>query len=685
MAIFQDILDNYRAGVITAGDPGRLPREASPRGLNAYLADVGPTGASPATRRGLTTVNTTQIAASPLHHQFQYWYLSGGAYTRYHLAFCLDGKLGHLASDPGGAGTYTSISATAFTAAKPRPSTVQAANMVFMVNGTDAKKLRAGTTLETFGITRPSTGASVAAGAAGTPSGTYEVRYTFYNGNTGHESSASDTSAEVTLSSQILAVTSVDTSGDSQVTARRIYVRNTATMNQFYFAGEIANNTGTTFNWNAADTTLVETGPDTAENDPPPSGTTHLAWHRGRMFATDGTHLYYSKEGMPEAFDLDNFERVATSDGQTITALYPYEDVLLLFKSRSLYALFGVDPESWQVRLVSPDIGCTSHTSIKAADTTLFWWSEQGPVRWTGFGSKPDLIGQALLEREITPSTLAYGEFNEVVTAIDPVQQHVLFAVADLGKTRNTRVFPWSYRLNCWVSSQWDPLGGVASLATVVDDTGRPWVYYGSYAGQAFRAWDTDTDGVPSGTTSGTITASGTSTSSIAGTGFYTTGSGLVERMVSLVAADGTLMGRRYITANTATALTLDSAITGLTDGATYTFYVGGPNFEWDTKWEDSGTPFTQKRYEFAYVALDASSGDSATLHLFTNARTSSPRAHTISLTPVVSGADTITLRKPFQRVGNAWKARVLQRAPDTPLTLQAVGVKGHTLSDHVR
>ncbi|HYE78034.1 MAG TPA: hypothetical protein VEI97_08615 [bacterium] len=681
MPTFQDLLTSFAAGVITSGKANQLNKMASPRGLNAYLADAGPDGAVPATRRGLTTVNTTQIANTPIHAQFPFRILSSGTYTRRHLLFGLDGRVGYIESDPGAAGTFTLITATGLTASSPRPDIVQANNLAFVVNGTNKQKVRA-TSWQNFGITAPATAPTLAAGAAGTPSGTYEARVTYYNGNTGHESSAGPTSSTVTVVSQIINFSNVPVSADSQVTARRIYLRNTGTLSNFYLAATINDNSTTTASFNAADSTLLTLGPDNNENDPPPTGVRTLAWHRARMFAADDTKIYWSKIGLPEAFDPVNFEYVNPNDGQKIIKLFSYGDLLLIFKERSLYGLFGVDPETWQVRLLSADIGATGVQAVAATDTTLFWWSEKGPIRWSGPGSKPELIGQALLRDQITPTALAFSEFDEVSVAVDPVQEHVLFAVAENGKTRNTMILPWSYRLNAWVSSKWDPLGGVASLCTVIDDQGRPWVYYGSYAGQVFRAWDTDTDGVPSGTTSGTFTAGGTSITTITSSGFFTTGSALVERMVSVVSSDGTLMGRRYITSNTATVLTLDSAITGLTSGATYTFYVGGPNFEWDTRQEDSGAPFTQKRYEFCYVQV-APSTDTITVWFFANTTSSSPRSH--SVTPSSSTQEVVTRRLRAAKTGATWQVRVMCRAPEAPQTLYQVGCRGITLSDHVR
>jgi hypothetical protein len=676
VSLFRDLLDAWSGGVVTSTGADKVGKHTSPRGRNSFLDDAGPTGASPAKRRGISTVNTSQIAATAIIGQHPYRQLSGGTFTRYHLINGADGKFGYVASDPGGAGTYTSL-ATGY--ANARPSYASALNVAFMVNGTERIKVR-GTAVELFGIEAPASAPSLAVGSAGAPTGTYEARVTYYNANSGHESSAGPTSSPVTVTADDIDFSSIPTSADAQVTARRIYLRNTATQANFYLAATIADNTTTTYVYDQADTLLITTGPDADSNDRPPSGVKYLAWHRSRMFAADDTTLYYSAINKPEAFDAEAVERVNPQDGQRITGLYSAGDLLLIFKTRSLYALYGVDPESWQVRLLSPDVGCVAHQSITAADSALYWWSQQGPMRWDGAGA-PTNIGLPLLGDRIDNTALAFGEQDDIVAGVDPIRQHVVFAVAEFGKTRNTLLLPWSYRLGCWVSDGWDPLGGVASLATIEDDTGRPWLYMGSYAGQVFRAWDTDTDGVPSGTVTGTFVAGGSSITTITSSGFYTTGSALVERMVSIEASDGTLVARRYITTNSSTVLTLDSAVT-VTSGATYTFHVGGPNFEWDTRQEDSGMPFVQKRFEFLYVGVTAGTG-TVGVHIYANSNTGSPK--TTSFSSVSSTLSSVFRRLRVAKTGKCWQARIYNRAAATPLALDSVGMRGVTLSDHIR
>ena len=668
---FVDVLEDFSLGVVTSGFENRIPKNASPRGRNSYLTGLGPDGgAVPAKRRGATTVNASngRVGAVSILGQYQYKELSSGTFTRRHVLAGSGGQLGTIASDPGGTGTYTSI--TTGLTASARPAFATANNLCFLVNGTDRKKLR-GATLEEFGIDAPATAPTLAAGAAGTPSGTYESRVTFVNGNTGAESSAGPTSSTVTVSSQKISFTSIPTSADTQVTKRNIYLRNTSTQANFYLAATIADNSTTTLTYDQADTLLVTLGPDTDENDRPPSGVRYLSWHRFRMFAADDTKLYYSKPEKPEAFDADNYEPVGAQDGQRITGLISYGDVLLIFKDRSLYGLFGVDPTTWQVRLLSPDVGCVSHWSIVAADTSLYWWSDQGPMSMTGV-AKPENIGRIFLGGTVGNDILAYGQLGNIVATVDPNEQHVIWAVADLGETRNTRLLVFSYRLGRWVTDGWTGLDA-ASLATVEDDTGRLWVYLGNYNGQVWRLWDADIDAVPGGTTTGTFTAGSSSITTITSSGFYTTGQALAERYVTVVTSTGALVGQRRISSNTATTLTLASALS-VTSGTTYTFYIGGPAWEWDTRDEDSGAPFHKKRYRYIHVQT---AEDSATLGLDVYVNFNNTSSTTISYSINSSTQSTITTRKVVGKVGVSWRARLYNYAPNAPITLYQVGMSG--------
>jgi hypothetical protein len=673
----QMIMDAFReftGGVVTSGLSSRQAPITAAKGWNSYLTNVGMGSATPAKRPGFKTVNQTngQIYAGGVKAQAEYRIAASGAFTRYHIYIGADGRIGYVASDPTGTGATTAIAAATFTGTF-LPDFAQAKNLLFIVDDAARKKLRS-TTLEGFGITRPASVPTLAAGAAGGMTGTFQIRVTYYNSNTGHESSASDSSASQALTAQKLSLTNIPVSADAQVTSRKIYIRNTANQTAFRLADTIANNVDTTLTVDVTTSSLTILAPNTTENDEPPSTAKFAAWFNSYMFVADDDNIYWSKKDYPESFDGEDYEPIGANDGQKITGLVGYEDVLLIFKSRSVYVLTGKSPVSWRIEPLFTDIGCVSHRSIVVAGGALWWWSEDGPVKWDGTG-KPSKIAQLLLGGITINDTYRH----KIQGALDINNQMVVWTYPESGETENTAMVPFNYRLDCFPSNKWDPMH-VASLATVEDNTGKRWVYAGNYNGQIFRFADANNDGVIGGTTSGSWVQSGTSIATIVSTGFYTTGQGLAKRMVSVADANGQLVARREITSNTATDLTLASAITGLTDGATYYFYVGGPNFEWTTQLEDSDQPFRQKRYQYVFLKTD---DNDATIgvDIYTDEDADTPQKY-LTFTGTDGEKTTVSDRLAVATVGLEWQAVIRNREADKPMEIYEIAMKAELLSE---
>jgi hypothetical protein len=702
----QEIIEDWRNGVITSLEPDEIPANASPRGRNSALSSIGGEKAVVQKRRGMRTINRTAVTGSPtIHGQYAYKRLTGGTFTTYHMVVSDNGRLDTLASD----GTLTTISATAFTSGDLIPDFATASNLAFIVNGTDAKKFN-GTAVQNFGITKPSTAPTIAdAGDAGSHNGTYEARVTFYNDNTGHESSAGPTSSAVSITNSSINWTSVPVSSDTQVTARRLYLRNTSTQSNFFLAGTIANNTATTASTNVTDASLITLGPDEFENDPPPSGVKYLAWHNSRLFAADDTNVYYSGVGTPEAFDPDNFERVNTDDGQKITALHSAQDVLIVFKGDAMYGIFGDTPGSWQIRSIDTTVGCTSHRSVRTVEGLTYWWSEQGPMRWDGVNAAESISAQFINET-VGSNFLNPDRFDHVVAELDMPNQRLMFLVPEAGQTRLTAILPFNYRLQRWESDRWDPMD-LASMTVVEDTNGQPWVHVGNYGGQVFKWWDADNDGVANdldedghtvGTLRGTFVAAAGSVTTItdATATFDTTGAGLKERKVTVVNSSGLQVGslRPRITSNTATSITLATAVTGLTIGQTYTYIVGGPDFAWDTYWSDLGEPFTKKRFEFFYCQAKAQTATvDLTVELTFNYNDRFSDAKSVTFTAVgttgtwdeslwdeshFQADSSVNQRIRVGRTGWIYRARFINRHANEPVTILKAGMRAERLTD---
>ncbi len=449
------------------------------------------------------------------------------------------------------------------------------------------------------------------------------------------------------------------------------------------------------------DANLTVVAPGTSDNDPPTSGIKFVVAHKNRLFVADDKKLYWSRLNKAEAFDADASDNVHHDDGQRITGLASIPGgLLIIFKEDSYYVLDGDGPDTWQISRLGPAVGCLSHRSIQVGIDALYWWAEQGPIKLSfATLSQPELIGANRVEAALTKTALNHQKRTFIGTALDVTNQRVIFTVPDAHQPRNTRLMVWSSRYSVWESDAWDPIDA-ASIMAVNDLDSQPFVMLGGYKGQVFKLGVTDNDGIVSGTHTGTFTASGESITSItdSGASFNTTGGGNVERKITVLDSSGnvqTVDVRPYLTANTGTVLTLDKAVSGLTSGDTYTYIIGGPDWQFDIAWRDFGRPFDKKRWKFAYVE-GLFEGNSVYLDLLLSERASTlQQVAMATLTSSASQWDnvqwnafnwndgTITYaRVRLARTGSTAALRFRQHAVDAPVTLLRAGLRITLLSD---
>lgn len=620
MSVNRGLIDSWQTGVLAADEVttlgglsqigvDQMVMTSTPRAWNNTFAALGER-AVPSKRLGCAVMNTTAISGSAAiigGYAYRWKNPTTGEITQYTLLVSEDGQLNWQNEN----GTITSIDASAFTSGFYPPDFATLNNHCFIANGQENVKLY-GTTAQNFGIVRPTIGTATAnSGVAGNFNGTYEVAFTFANSVSGHESSRSDPTAEVVASFTKIDLTNIPTSSDSQVDTVYIYVRNVDTQDRFYRVTSITEGTTTAsidLTPGTSDVDLITIGPDTQENDPPPATIKFLAAHKNRLFAADEGHLYWSKTGQPEAFSPNAEDDVNNNDGQRIRGIASLPGgLLLIFKEDSYYVLEGDTPEVWSISRIGPAVGCLSHRSIKVGIDGVYWWAEQGAVK-LNFGSlaAPELIGANRISAVISRRAMNHAERDRIVTEVDLSGQRVLFSIPEARETRNTKIIVWSSRLSCWESDKWDAVDA-ASLFAANDADSQPFVMVGGYSGQVFKLGSGKRDGVPSGTTTGTFTATDTSMSTITDGAalFYTTGSGLIERKITVLDSDDQIVTfgtRPRITANTGTTLTLNIPVDGLIVDAIYRYIIGGPDWQFDTAWLDAQTPFEKKRWEFLYL-----------------------------------------------------------------------------------
>lgn len=448
----QSVFDNFASGVITTMRADALPNSASPYGRNSILAFLANGQAVAAKRPGFLILNTAPVSGRPtLIGQIEFNRHVAGVLTSTHCIVGSDGSLNKLVGS-----TISPLDAghpTPFTAGNLFPVFAVLNDLLFVVNGTDAKKASSTGAVQNFGIAAPTAAPTLAVGAAGTPNGSYDIALTYYNQNTGNESSRGPYNTIAVTNQQFTVSWTAPT--DTQCTHVFVYIRKQSLNSQFFrlivgttpasdaTGGFPVATTSITVNVSDASiTALTLLAPTLTENSPPPTGVLAVAAHLSRMWVADTGYLYYSKPRLPEDFDPTNARvPVNPNDGQNIVAIGSYFDKLLIWKTGAFYALYGSDENSWYVDVVDPTIGATSAQSIVYFEGYLYWWSKQGPVRWNGYGP-PQKIGQMYLAPTISRDAINFGALNQIVAGVDEDSHSVLFAVPEDGQTRNTLVLP---------------------------------------------------------------------------------------------------------------------------------------------------------------------------------------------------------------------------------------------------
>ena len=71
-------------------------------------------------------------------------------------------------------------------------------------------------------------------------------------------------------------------------------------------------------------------------------------------------------------------------DNDIITGLYVYNGNLYIFKRKAIYVLLGTDPLSWELRLLTSEVGCVDGRSIQEFGGQLYLISLRGMERFNG-------------------------------------------------------------------------------------------------------------------------------------------------------------------------------------------------------------------------------------------------------------------------------------------------------------
>lgn len=128
--------------------------------------------------------------------------------------------------------------------------------------------------------------------------------------------------------------------------------------------------------------------------------------------------VFYSDIESPEYFPVLNRFDVNTVAGDKVTGVAPNNEVLAIFKDKSIFVLSGnLAENTFRVDQITNDIGCIAHHSIKEVRGMLFFLSDVGPRKMVG-GQIPVALGESV--------------DNALVSRIDPIFEQINVSADEL-------------------------------------------------------------------------------------------------------------------------------------------------------------------------------------------------------------------------------------------------------------
>jgi hypothetical protein len=331
-------------------------------------------------RQGYTKYNTDSIGAAHPIVGLHRFYNESTDTAEFLCAW--NTKLYKLASAAGHAATaLLSKAATDYTFTAD--SDTHFANFYahcYIANGADAVAKYGGTYVRSVGMTVPTapTFSANIDGSLGTGTYYFKVTYVDEDGYESNGGAASAAMSSLATPNDGITIT-IPVSTDDKVTKRRIY-RTSVGGAIYYYDGEVADNTTTTYNSTQADSSLgslLHT-----DHEIPPSGSQLITKRRNRLYLGSGDYLSISDLSDVDYFPSGNF--IYTGNRQDITALVEQLNALPVFTQNSIERLVGTDEDNYEFINAFSDKGCYAPRSAVICDNLLIYLSYEGIYYFDG-------------------------------------------------------------------------------------------------------------------------------------------------------------------------------------------------------------------------------------------------------------------------------------------------------------
>ena len=597
--------EDFSGGFLDTPPPDGLPPNATPDAKNAVFFRTDFQEEHRVTmrrRRGARLLNPTAMtAATGVDNLWEF--LRDGA-TGELIAIC-NGTLKKF----DGVDTFTALTnGGGFTAGRETHACVFRNNL-HVTDGLIMKRYD-GTTCLDVGFIAPTAAPALAVAAGPGVTGTYEGFAVWIDATTEHQSSPSAITAATVFANQQRQWTKPAGAPPANVTHWRIYCRRTDTNEKNFFKTGVDQLVATaTYTEAFSDASRRDVGPVNQSNDVPPVFA-HMGEFNGYRigFKLDSSDMYVSKQFDAESqHPKDVFPVGGRGESKPVRSGAKFGEEYVLRKPTKSYRLVG-DRAPFTIKVIDSSYGGVSPESGQEIDGLWYDWDEQRGPYVTDLNSQ----WQALADDRIKATVAAVSKLylQKIRAAHYPLANLMLWAVPNSTGRKHT-ILGYNYRLQRWIP----PITGFefTALTLFTTSVGDAGLYFGDEWGRVYELFQTDTDGVPSGTTRATITSATSGSLVATGAAFYTTGSGLAGMPVAVRSPAGAWQWGR-VASNTADTLTLDTiynpALSPVPDPAhgTWTLVVGGIEWYWDVPWLTGGDRQREKRIRLLFIEAAATS-----------------------------------------------------------------------------
>lgn len=371
-------------------------------------------------------------------------------------------------------------------------------DLLYLGNGVDSNLKYDGTTIMNMGIVAPASTATVAlagTGAGNLANGTYSYKITYYNSALGHESNPSAATANVTVSDKTtngkIALSDIPLSSDPQAVKRRIY-RTTVGGGVWLFLATIED-TSTTYTDNLSDASLGIAIDGFGNGVPPVFNKIEIWQGHAFMAGINSSRINFTKPGKPNAVDSNDYRDLDANDGDIVTGIKKYINLLVAFKRNSIWNCSGEDRNSFAFYRHVTDTGSVNNAcivNVPMKNVLCFIDSNARFYFYNGTTVKPTALG---LESDL--DALNQGQLSKIVGSVHKAKNQCRWIVPNGSSTQNDLMIWYDYIEDKWGTH--DLTNVKANFITEMKDTAsRNQSYLAGYSGYV---WQEDIGGSDDG------------------------------------------------------------------------------------------------------------------------------------------------------------------------------------------